>query len=135
MDNSLRDMYGNYLMGKCVGYAPNMGLLPFNTRPCTYLDGEEYTVEFEMPGLNRASIKISTANGFLVVVGNRVRTVKSQECNYFGQETESKCVIQLPNNVDVNKASATYIDGIVTVKFPLVQDQSAIQITLSDQEL
>ncbi len=80
-----------------------------------------YTVTAELPGLKRDDISVSIEKGHLTLSGKKAaeKEEKGKDC-YLKETREGSFSrsLELPGEVDEDKAEATYKDGILTVVMP-----------------
>jgi len=95
---------------------------------------EGYTVEVELPGVNREDVHITYQDGTLKIEGERRYQEESEDRNvhrrerFFGRFTRS---FSFPGTVDGEKISATQKDGVLTVSIPKAEQARARQIDIS----
>lgn len=82
---------------------------------------KDVTLDVELPGLNKENIKIDIKDDILTVSGERSHTEETKEKNYtkterlFGKFERS---FYLPKNVNSDKISASYKDGLLILTIP-----------------
>jgi len=106
------------------GWAPAVDL---------YEDKDNVVVRAELPGMKKDEIEISLHEGNLIISGERKLESKDDD----GEASRSECffgrfqrALELPKAVDPNKVTATYKDGILTVKLPKTEESKPKQITV-----
>jgi HSP20 family protein len=81
----------------------------------------ELVVKAEVPGMDAKDINISLSDGMLTVKGEKKQEREEKEADYhlvessYGAFTRS---IQLPTEVQSDKISASYRNGVLTVILP-----------------
>ncbi len=99
-----------------------------------YQNNDNVVAVIELPGMRKEEIEISLHDGMLTISGERKRESSSNGDNaerterYIGAFRRS---IALPTQVDANKVSATYRDGILTVTLPKAEEVKPKQIQVS----
>lgn len=86
-----------------------------------YEDEQGFWMQAALPGMERKDITISLEDGLLTLKGERKEEAAESKRTYFLRETESgpfSRSFRLPTNVDANKVSATYKDGVLTIGLP-----------------
>lgn len=87
-------------------------------------DKEMFKVEAEMPGLDESDIKVSIQDGILTIRGEKSVSRKDETKNYYLREISygnyERC-IALPENVDTQKAKASFKKGMLWITFPKKQ--------------
>gem|GEM_PF-57699 len=82
---------------------------------CAYHDEEKYTVEIELPGVNKEDIVLEGTDSSLCVFGDR------------GDLEYSACYF-LAHEIAPEKADARYENGILTVDVPLKAPLRSVKI-------
>jgi len=98
-----------------------------------YETKDELVVTAELPGLNEKDIHLSISGDVLTLRGERIwnQEVK-QESYYRGERWFGKFErsVPLPMPVQADKVSASYRDGVLTVKLPKVEEIKAKEIKI-----
>ena len=93
----------------------------------------EITVKMAVPGVEKEKIQISVDDGMLDVHGETRKETKEEKKNYYRQEIRygafRRCV-PLPVAVDVDKANASFSDGMLTITMPKSKAPKGHQITI-----
>jgi HSP20 family protein len=95
--------------------------------------GEGVAVIAEIPGIDPKSISVSGQAHTLTIGGERRRETSTQASGYHRRERsfgEFSRSIQLPEQLDIDKAAATYDAGILTVKIPKAEAAKPRQIAV-----
>ena len=80
-----------------------------------------FEVHVAVPGMNKDDFKIDLNDNFLTISGERKLTNEKKENNFHAVETQYGTFsrsFSLPENVDANKISAKYVNGILEVTIP-----------------
>lgn len=99
-----------------------------------YQNNDNVVAVLELAGMRKEDIQISLNDGTLTISGER----KSSSSNGEKAERTERYVgsfrrsISLPATVDVNKVSATYRDGILTVTLPKAEEAKPKRIDVTD---
>jgi HSP20 family protein len=98
-----------------------------------YQSNDNVIAVVELPGMRKDDIDISLHDRTLTISGERKReSIGGEEAErterYVGAFRRS---IVLPTRVDANKVSATYRNGMLTVKLPKAEEAKAKQIQVS----
>jgi len=106
------------------GWAPALDL---------YQSDDNIVAVVELPGMRKEDIEISLQDGTLIISGERKEETNqtngaTRTERYTGKFRRS---ITLPSRVDVNKVSATYRDGVLTVTLPKAEEAKPKQIKIS----
>ena len=98
-----------------------------------YEQGDNLILKAELPGLKNGDIDIRVENNLLTLRGQRKREQEVKEDGYlrtersFGSFSRS---FTLPATVAVDKISAGYQDGILTVTLPKAEEAKPKQIQI-----
>jgi len=82
---------------------------------------QAYEVHMAVPGMNKEDFTIDLKDGALVVSGERKWKDEKKEENYHRVETQYGSFsrsFRLPENVNIDKISASYNNGILLVELP-----------------
>jgi HSP20 family protein len=101
-----------------------------------YEDRDSFTVKVELPGMKREDIEVSVHDGSVTISGerkyesNEEQSEASRSERYFGRFQRT---LALAKPVEVNKASAAYKDGILTLTLPKAEEAKPkrIQVNVS----
>ncbi len=123
--NRLFDLpFGETRESEFFGWAPAVDL---------YEDKDSIVVKAELPGMNKDEINLSLHQGTLVISGER----KTESHDGEGESSRSERffgrfqrALELPRPVDANKVTASYKDGILTVKLPKTEESKPKQISV-----
>ena len=98
---------------------------------------DDIVVVMDMPAIDPAEVKITILEDKLTVEGERKREEEFREEDYYRSERVHGTYlrsIQLPADVIVEKASATYNGGVLTITVPKSQRPEAREIKVSVQQ-
>jgi HSP20 family protein len=91
-----------------------------------YEDKENTYVRAELPGIDRESINIEVVDGTLTIQASR--KAKSGE----GEATVSLSrQVSVPDEIESDKVSAAYVNGVVTVTLPRKEEAKPRKINVS----
>jgi len=86
-----------------------------------YDDKENYTIEFEVQGIEKSDLKLSLEDGNILTLKGEKKTSKGKEKGtqkdekYYGTFTR---MVQLPDNANGEELTALHKNGILTVTIP-----------------
>jgi HSP20 family protein len=110
------------------------------TLPVDVFDkGEELVVQAFVPGLRAEHVDIHVDNGVLTISGNYPQLYDPDETRtytWFARELRGgrfQRSITLPAKVDLERATATVADGILTLTFPLAAEARPRRIQVVDR--
>jgi len=117
--------YGDWTRdSEFFGWAPAVDL---------YEDKDTLVVKAELPGMRKEDIDISLHQGSLIISGERKfeseegEGESSRAERFFGRFQRA---LELPKPVDPNNVTATYKDGILTVKLAKTEESKPKQISV-----
>ena len=94
-------------------------------------DKDEFRVQAELPGMKKDDVDITYTNGVLKIQGERKQQKEDKEVNYHRVERVygKFCrTFQLPTQVQQDKISADFKDGILSVRLPKAEEVKPKQI-------
>jgi HSP20 family protein len=97
-------------------------------------DSEGTVIIAEVPGLDPAKIEVSGQGRTLTLRGERKREEGLNPAGYHRRERpfgEFSRSIQLPNDLDLSKATANYESGVLTLKVPKAEAAKPRQIMVN----
>ena len=77
--------------------------------------GDGYTLEVEMPGVNKDGLDISIENNELTVVGRSLPTVEGTLIHHESRPESFRRAFELDPSIDAEKISAKIEQGLVTL--------------------
>jgi len=97
-------------------------------------DAHEVVVKAELPDMKREDINLTFENGVLTLKGERKVQQEVNKENY--QRIERRHGVfsrsfTLPNTVDAGKISASYKDGVLTIRLPQREEAKPKQIAVN----
>lgn len=124
---SNRDYMGDYLAGKDEGFTPAINVAENEKR---------YKIEMGLPGFNRDDFQIDIEQDCLFVRGEREKGDSYVKDEYTRQEFNVESfekTFRLPANINQDKISAKFNDGLLEIELPKRGDQqkSGRKITIS----
>jgi HSP20 family molecular chaperone IbpA len=87
----------------------------------------------ELPGIDRESLEVENVGNRLTVAGKRVIPTPEGEFRYHRRERqdgEFRRVFRLPFEVDRDKATAAYNDGVLTIRMEKAESAKPRQIAV-----
>lgn len=123
MDRLLNEVFGT-LSGRGLAWAPVCN---------TYEDEQGFWVEAAVPGFDQKDIEIAIEDGVLTVKGERKNDAPEPNRTYFVREIGRGAFsrsFRLPSNVDPNKVSASYKNGVLTIELPKREETKPRRITI-----
>jgi HSP20 family protein len=95
-------------------------------------DADGYTLEVEMPGVNKESVEITVEDGKLILGGHRARAGEFGRSVYRERKGgEYRRVFDLDPSIDASKISARMEQGLLTVHLPKVEAVKPHKITVA----
>jgi HSP20 family protein len=96
--------------------------------------GIEIVVKAELPGMEKDDFSISVENGLLTIQGEKKCEEKVEEKAYHRTERRYgsfRRVLRLPAEIDVDKAAATYRNGVLELRLPRAEAAVPKQIAIN----
>jgi HSP20 family protein len=94
--------------------------------------GAGYTLEVEMPGVNRDGLDISVENNELTIVGRRsFPIVEGMLIHHESRPENFRRTFELDPSIDANKISAKVEQGLVTLTLPKTEHIKPRKIAVS----
>jgi HSP20 family protein len=91
-----------------------------------YQDKDNTYVRAELPGVTPDAINVEVVNGSLSIQASRkVKTATGEDTVAFSRQ------VALPNDVQAEKVTAAYENGILTVTLPVREEAKARKINIS----
>lgn len=97
------------------------GLGRWNPRVDFYEKGDLFVIKAELPGMDKKDIVVDVKDRLLTLSGERSYDNEVKEDSYYRRERDYgkfQRVFTLPAEVDTDKISATFKDGVLTVEVP-----------------
>ena len=97
-------------------------------------DAHEVVLKAELPDMKREDINVTFENGVLTLKGERKFEQEVKKDNYQRIERRHGAFSRsftLPNTVDAGKISASYKDGVLTIRLPQREEAKPKQIAVN----
>jgi HSP20 family protein len=97
-------------------------------------DAHEVVVKAELPDMKREDINLTFENGVLTLKGERKFEQEVKKGNFQRIERRHGAFSRsftLPNTVDAGKISASYKDGVLTIRLPQREEAKPKQIAVN----
>lgn len=122
MDPFFRDL--NRMASEVLGSARAPQTMPLDA----YRSGEQYVVEFDLPGIDPDSLEVRAENSTLTVrahrEGHKASEAGSEGVSYLASERPRGTFsrqLSLGEGLDLDKIQADYTDGVLTVTLPVAE--------------
>ena len=102
-------------------YARSGGSSTFVPKVDVFENTAAYEIHFAVPGLSKEDFNIEVKDNYLIVSGERKLSSEKNEQNFHSVETQYGSFsrsFSLPENVDVTKINAKYVNGILELSIP-----------------
>jgi len=91
-------------------------------------DDENYTIPADLPDVKKEDMKLSVENGYLTLSGERRHESEDKDSKKKYHRIERSYGsyqrrFALPENVDANKISANFEDGVLEVTIPKIAEK------------
>ena len=97
-------------------------------------DGHEVVLKAELPDMKREDINVTFENGVLTLKGERKFEQEVKKENFQRIERRHGSFSRsftLPNTVDAGRISASYRDGVLTIRLPQREEAKPKQIAVN----
>jgi len=125
LQDEMDDLFGRFF-GHHALAAPDRGAY---WPPLEVAEGQEsITVKAELPGMQADDINISVQGNTLSITGEKKEQAEEQREGYYRSERRYGSFrrdMVLPGDVDADKVTAAYRDGILTVSLPKTEQAKA----------
>ena len=99
-------------------------------------DDHEVVLKAELPAMKREDISLTFENGVLTIKGERKFEQEAKRENFQRMERRYGAFSRsftLPNTVDASRISASYKDGVLSVRLPQREEAKPKQIAVSGE--
>jgi len=105
----------------------------FIAPPASVIDaGDGYTLELEMPGVNKDRLDISVENNELMIVGRRsLPKIEGTLIHHESRPENFRRTFELDPSIDANEINAKIEQGLVTLTLPKAEHVKPRKITVS----
>jgi HSP20 family protein len=105
----------------------------FIAAPASVIEAADgYTLEVEMPGVNKDGLDISVENNELTIVGRRsLPTVEGTLIHHESRPENFRRAFELDPSIDADKISAKIDQGLMTLTLPKTEHVKPRKITVS----
>jgi HSP20 family protein len=94
-------------------------------------NGEGYTLQVEMPGVNKEGLEISVENNELTILGRRsLPSVEGTMIHRESRTNDFRRTFELDPSIDTAKVSAKIDQGVVTLVLPKAEQVKPRKITV-----
>jgi HSP20 family protein len=94
--------------------------------------GDGYTLEVEMPGVNKEGLDVSVENNLLTITGRRsFPAVEGTLIHHESRPENFRRTFELDPSIDANKIGAKIDQGLVTLTLPKAEHVKPRKITVS----
>jgi HSP20 family protein len=95
-------------------------------------DGDGYTLQVEMPGVNKEGLEISVENNELTIIGSRsLPTLDGTLIHRESRRQNFRRSFELDPSIDTGKISARIDQGVVTLSLPKAEQVKPRKITVA----
>ena len=95
-----------------------------------YKDTDAFVVRAELPGFRKEDLTIDLADGVLTITGTQKAVTKTETETEPAPERRVTRAVKLPENVDVEKITAAYENGVLTVTLPKREEAKPRQVNI-----
>lgn len=95
-------------------------------------EGEGYTLQVEMPGVNKEGLEIMVENNELTILGRRsLPAIEGNVIHRESRQNNFRRSFELDPSIDTAKISARIDQGVVTLTLPKAEQVKPKKITVS----
>jgi HSP20 family protein len=95
-------------------------------------DGDGYTLQVEMPGVNKEGLEISVENNELTILGRRsLPTIEGTVVHRESRPNNFRRSFELDPSIDPGKISAKVEQGVVTLSLPKAEQVKPRKISVA----
>ncbi len=109
----------------------NLGM--WNPAVDLYEKDDHFVIKAELPGVDKNDIKVDLKDRVLTLSGERTYDNEVGEENYYRKERsygKFQRAFTLPTDVDSDKITAEFKDGVLRVEVPKPEEKKAKQVTI-----
>jgi HSP20 family protein len=95
---------------------------------------EDILVRADIPGVKKENLDVSLTDNTITIKGSTSEEKKEEKGDYYRSETmkgEFSRTMSLPSDVDGNKASSSFKDGVLEVVVPKVEKAKRIKVNVT----
>ena len=103
----------------------------------SFVNGDQFTIRVDLPGINPESIDIRVVGGFLTIKGSREEGQESRHAQYYRRETRYgvfERTVQLPEGVKAEDLKATHKNGVLELTATLPKEGASKQVRVQVQK-
>ena len=96
-------------------------------------EGDKILEKVEVPGVDEKDLKVNFEDGMLTVTGER-QFERKDDRNYHRIERTYGSFVRsfsLPRSVDANKIAASYVNGVLEIEIPKLEEAKPKQISIN----
>ena len=102
----------------------------------SYVDGDNFTVRVELPGVDPKDVDVKVAGGVLTVKGSREEKHETRKRDFFRREFRYgsfERAITLPEGMKAEDLKATYHDGVLELTAPMPKESLPKEVKVQIQ--
>lgn len=96
-----------------------------------YEEKDDIVVKAELPGMDKDDIEVNISDSELTLKGEKKKEEKIEEENYYRSERSYGAFVrsvELPTDVQADKITASFKNGVLEVRLPKTQEAKAKEI-------
>ncbi|QRP46410.1 Hsp20/alpha crystallin family protein [Amycolatopsis sp. FDAARGOS 1241] len=100
-----------------------------------YRSGDEYVVQFDLPGVARESIDVSVERNVLTVKAERAAAFNEDARVQVSERSRGAVSrrLVLADTLDTDRVAAEYVDGVLTLRIPVAEKAQPRKITVGGE--
>lgn len=98
-----------------------------------YEEDDKYVVKADLPGASEKDIDVTFDNGVLTIKGEKESKKEDKKKNYYRSERiygSFSRSLSIPGNIDANKISAEFDNGVLTLDLPKKEEDKKKKIEI-----
>ena len=123
LQREMDDLFKRMFSTRTVG---DVGMLTASPAVNSYIKDSVFHLEAELPGVDVDKLDVRMDDRDLVIHGERRTTKKTEDVDYLVQESRLSSFerrMTLPAGAELDKAHATYQNGLLEVTVPISKEQ------------
>ena len=101
-----------------------------------YRDGDQLTVQFDLPGIDPDAVELNVENNVLTVNASRPRP-QIEDSQWLVSERlhgTFRCQLHLSTGLDLDKIQADYDRGVLTIRIPIAEEAKTHRIEIGGSQ-
>ncbi len=121
------------VMTQTPSWFGNFAPAKFSPSVDVFTEGNHLVVSAELPGMTKEDVKVTVNDGVMTLAGEKKHEFENEEEGCFRTERffgSFKRTVPLPVDVKTEAAEARFDNGVLTVKFPKVEEETPEEVEI-----